>query len=89
MTDDRTPYWSEPRSWPAVLTAWLIAAAVIAVGYLTGSAAIMLLGWFVLAAVLAGTVLRAAVIVTREAHSTGQRATIRDYCRHLLGWFLP
>ena len=89
MSDRGSSYWSEPRSWPAVLTAWLVAIAVIAVGYLTGSAGTMWLGWFALAAVVAGTVVRAAVIVTRQARAQGQRAGLRDYGRHLLGWLLP
>lgn len=84
-------YLTEPRSWPVVLGAWLLAFAVLLRGIATNQPGLTTIGWVLLAAVALATIARALVVVTNEARARGVSATaaVRSYARSLIAWLLP
>ena len=89
---DGPHYLTQARSWPVVLIAWLVAIAAIAVGYVTRSSQVILIGWTLLALDVIATLARAALIVTRRGQAKGlvdARTSVRDYARNLIESLLP
>lgn len=84
-------YLTQPRSWPVVLGAWLLAFATLLIGLAANQPGLTTIGWVLLAVVALATISRALVIVTIEAHGTGVSTTaaFRSYARSLIAWLLP